>query len=188
MTETYYTYTLTWSAKDNEYVGLCAAFPSVSWLAKTPEAALKGIRKIVATLIKDMEKSGEPIPHQNDAVAVLNEAIRQGKWTKSKKGLCLMLRGDLPNSTVITSKEARTALSKMVMELFDHWNIQVDARADLLGVSKSSIRRYQSGAALANKADIIARVSHLLAIHRALRVLYPKNREIIYKWAFYAER
>jgi hypothetical protein len=41
-----YTYRVTWSEDDNEYVGLCAEFPSLSWLAKTPEAALKGIRKV----------------------------------------------------------------------------------------------------------------------------------------------
>ena len=36
-----YTYRVTWSEEDNEYVGLCVEFPSLSWLAKTPEAALK---------------------------------------------------------------------------------------------------------------------------------------------------
>lgn len=58
----HYTYRVTWSAEDNEYVGLCAEFPSVSWLSKTPESALKGIRNIVAEIIKDMEKNGEEIP------------------------------------------------------------------------------------------------------------------------------
>ena len=38
-----YTYRVTWSEEDYEYVGLCAEFSSLSWLAKTPEAALKGI-------------------------------------------------------------------------------------------------------------------------------------------------
>lgn len=32
----HYTYRVTWSAEDNEHVGLCAEFPSVSWLAPTP--------------------------------------------------------------------------------------------------------------------------------------------------------
>jgi predicted RNase H-like HicB family nuclease len=36
-----YTYRVTWSEDDNEYVGLCAEFPSLSWLADTPEKALK---------------------------------------------------------------------------------------------------------------------------------------------------
>ncbi len=58
----HYTYRVTWSAADNEYVGLCAEFPSLSWLAKTPEEALKGIRKLVAGVIADMRKTGEVIP------------------------------------------------------------------------------------------------------------------------------
>jgi predicted HicB family RNase H-like nuclease len=57
-----YTYRITWSEDDQEYVGLCAEFPSLSWLEKTPEAALTGIRNIVAEVIADMETSGEPIP------------------------------------------------------------------------------------------------------------------------------
>jgi predicted RNase H-like HicB family nuclease len=35
-----YTYRVTWSEEDSEYVGLCAEFPGLSWLAETPEAAL----------------------------------------------------------------------------------------------------------------------------------------------------
>jgi predicted HicB family RNase H-like nuclease len=57
-----YTYRVTWSEEDHEYVGLCAEFPSLSWLARTPEAALKGIRKVIADVVKDMRKSKEPIP------------------------------------------------------------------------------------------------------------------------------
>jgi predicted HicB family RNase H-like nuclease len=57
-----YTYRVTWSEDDHEYVGLCAEFPSLSWLAKTPEAALKGIRKLVADVRKDLRQNGETIP------------------------------------------------------------------------------------------------------------------------------
>ncbi len=57
-----YTYRVTWSDDDNEYVGLCAEFSSLSWLAKTPEAALKGIRKVVADAVSDMLDNGEPAP------------------------------------------------------------------------------------------------------------------------------
>ena len=57
-----YTYRVTWSEEDHEYVGLCAEFPSLSWLARTPEAALKGIRKVVADTIKDLKKNKEPVP------------------------------------------------------------------------------------------------------------------------------
>jgi predicted HicB family RNase H-like nuclease len=57
-----YTYRVTWSEDDHEYVGLCAEFPSLSWLASTPEAALKGIRKVVEDVVKDMRENGEPVP------------------------------------------------------------------------------------------------------------------------------
>jgi predicted HicB family RNase H-like nuclease len=57
-----YTYRVTWSEDDAEYVGLCAEFPSLSWLANTPEAALKGIRKVVNEVIADMLSNKEPIP------------------------------------------------------------------------------------------------------------------------------
>lgn len=58
----HYTYRVTWSAEDDEHVGLCAEFPSLSWLDKTPEAALSGIRAVVADVVADMQASGEPIP------------------------------------------------------------------------------------------------------------------------------
>jgi predicted HicB family RNase H-like nuclease len=57
-----YTYRVTWSEEDAEHVGLCAEFPSLSWLAATPEAALKGIRKLVAEVVADMTSTGEQIP------------------------------------------------------------------------------------------------------------------------------
>ena len=58
----HYTYRVTWSPEDDEHLGLCAEFPSLSWLAKTPEAALKGISKVVADVVADMQASGEPVP------------------------------------------------------------------------------------------------------------------------------
>lgn len=57
-----YTYRVTWSEDDGEYIGLCAEFPSLSWLAKRPETALRGIRKVVADVIDDMRANGESIP------------------------------------------------------------------------------------------------------------------------------
>jgi predicted HicB family RNase H-like nuclease len=57
-----YTYRVTWSEEDQEHVGLCAEFPSLSWLAPTPEAALKGIRRVVAGVVADLEESGETVP------------------------------------------------------------------------------------------------------------------------------
>lgn len=48
--------------EDQEYVGLCAEFSSLSWFDHTPEEALKGIRKIVADVVTDLLSSGESLP------------------------------------------------------------------------------------------------------------------------------
>ena len=58
----HYTYRVTWSEDDKEYVGLCAEFPSLSWLSSSPEAALRGIRSVVADVVADMKKRREPVP------------------------------------------------------------------------------------------------------------------------------
>ena len=62
MEEDRYTYRVTWSNHDTEYVGLCAEFPSLSWLASTPEAALRGIRKVVSDVVSGMQENGENVP------------------------------------------------------------------------------------------------------------------------------
>ena len=57
-----YTYRVTWSEEDREYVGLCVEFPSLSWLEKSQEKALLGIRKAVAETVADLKRSKEPVP------------------------------------------------------------------------------------------------------------------------------
>ena len=57
-----YTYRVTWSEEDQEYVGLCVEFPSMSWLEKSQEKALQGIRKLVKETVADLNKNKEPVP------------------------------------------------------------------------------------------------------------------------------
>ena len=57
-----YTYRVTWSEEDEEYVGLCVEYPSLSWLAPTPQEALEGIRRLVADVVADMEANEERVP------------------------------------------------------------------------------------------------------------------------------
>ena len=60
--EDHYTYRVTWSEEDKSHIGLCAEFPSLSWLDATPESALSGIRNLVQDCITDMQKNQEPVP------------------------------------------------------------------------------------------------------------------------------
>lgn len=58
----HYTYRVTWSPEDGEHVGLCTEFPSLSWLAETPEGALAGIRQLVKDVVADLQSNGEAVP------------------------------------------------------------------------------------------------------------------------------
>jgi predicted HicB family RNase H-like nuclease len=57
-----YTYRVTWSDEDSEYVGLCTEFPSLSWLAATRDEALHGIEALVRDVVADMKRRGETLP------------------------------------------------------------------------------------------------------------------------------
>lgn len=57
-----YTYRVIWSEEDQEYVGLCAEFPSLSWLDRSQAGALRGIVAAVQDVVADMSKTGETIP------------------------------------------------------------------------------------------------------------------------------
>lgn len=59
-----YAYRVLWSEEDGEFVALCAEFPSLSWLAKTQERALKGMVELVRLTLSDMVAQGEkpPVP------------------------------------------------------------------------------------------------------------------------------
>ncbi len=89
------------------------------------------------------------------------------------------------------SKDGRTALAKMVMKLFDHWRLSVQQQAAMLGLSEDSrmtILRYRKGSPLADSRDLLDRVGTLLAIHRSLRVLFPRNRDVVYGWPLMQNR
>jgi predicted RNase H-like HicB family nuclease len=46
-----YTYRVTRSAEDAEYVGTCVEFPGLSWLAPESEAALQDIHQSIPTYL-----------------------------------------------------------------------------------------------------------------------------------------
>ncbi len=65
----HYTYRVTWSEEDQEYVGTCVEFPSLSHLAEDRAEALRGIEVLVHDVVGDMDAKGEatpvPLAHQN---------------------------------------------------------------------------------------------------------------------------
>lgn len=62
MRDDHYTYRVSWSPDDLEYVATVVEFQSLSWLAPDPAAALLGLRALVAEIVDDLLASGEPVP------------------------------------------------------------------------------------------------------------------------------
>ncbi len=95
-----YTYRVTWSEEDEEYVGLCVEYPSLSWLAPTPQAALEGIRQVVADVVADMEANGEAVP---EPIALRHYS---GKFT-------VRIPPDLHRRLALEAAEAGVSLNRL---------------------------------------------------------------------------
>ena len=96
-----YSYRVIWSEEDQEHVGLCAEFPSLSWLAKTPEGALRGIRKVVADTIQDMKQHNEHIPEP------LSERKYSGKFM-------VRVPPEVHRKLAIEAQEQKISLNRLV--------------------------------------------------------------------------
>jgi predicted HicB family RNase H-like nuclease len=58
----HYTYRVTWSAEDGEYVATCLEFPSLSWLAESRADAIDGLERQIEEVVEDMAANGERVP------------------------------------------------------------------------------------------------------------------------------
>lgn len=65
----HYTYRVTWSGDDEEYIALCAELPSLPFLAGDSTDALEGMVELVGDVVKDIVVEGEvvPIPLMTDS-------------------------------------------------------------------------------------------------------------------------
>ena len=58
----HYTYRVFWSDEEQEFVALCAEFPSLSYLADRPAGAVSALQQLVDETVADMQENNEPIP------------------------------------------------------------------------------------------------------------------------------
>ncbi len=91
-----------------------------------------------------------------------------------------------PDPTIdLRTPESRKALGKMVTRLFALWELNAADQLNLLGLSHTShamLTKYRKGTAIPNSRDMLDRVGWLLSIHKALRLLFPYNREFRSRW------
>ena len=80
----------------------------------------------------------------------------------------------------------RKVLARALMKLFDQWDLYNAARLNLLGLSEKSralLPKYRGGEqGLPQSRDALDRAGWLLAIHKALRLLYPENDNLRHSW------
>ncbi|WP_179873589.1 type II toxin-antitoxin system HicB family antitoxin [Microcella indica] len=62
MRDDHYTYRISWSPEDSEFVASVVEFTSLSWLAPDPAGALLGLRALVAEVVEDLRAAGDPVP------------------------------------------------------------------------------------------------------------------------------
>ena len=60
--EARYSFSVTWSAQDGEFIGLCAEFSSLSWLDPYRDKSRSGIERLVFDVLQDISSTGEVIP------------------------------------------------------------------------------------------------------------------------------
>ncbi|OGT63672.1 MAG: hypothetical protein A3J38_06100 [Gammaproteobacteria bacterium RIFCSPHIGHO2_12_FULL_45_9] len=96
-----YAYRVIWSEDDQEYVGLCAEFPSLSWLDRSQEAAFRGIRKLVQEVVIDLVAQHESIPEP------LSSKKFSGKFV-------IRVPEELHRELAIEAEEARVSLNRYV--------------------------------------------------------------------------
>ncbi len=57
-----YSYSITWSPVDHEYVATSDEFPGLSALSDKPEEAIADLRGLIEAAIEALEEDGEAIP------------------------------------------------------------------------------------------------------------------------------
>ncbi len=84
-----------------------------------------------------------------------------------------------------TTRTSRGRLAAMVTRLLDNWHLSATEQAIVLGLSgasRSTLTRYRKGEPLADSRDLLERAGHLLGIHKSLRMLFPHDRDLAYRW------
>lgn len=74
------------------------------------------------------------------------------------------------------------AVLKMALKLMNLWQLQEEQKAALLGLSSAMLAGYREDTKVCLNSEGLERISHLFAIHKSLRTLFPHNRGLVYCW------
>lgn len=92
------------------------------------------------------------------------------------------IKGTVPPQAREFSTEEVQAMQRAVIRLFDHWGVTDAQAAVLLGdIAVRTYQRWKQGGYGRWNVDLAARLSNLIGIHKALRLLYTEA-DRGYRW------
>lgn len=90
-----------------------------------------------------------------------------------------------PATPPMDTLQARSSAAKLLIKMFQNWKLPTRDSLALMGLAesnRSALARYEQGQPLSNSRDQLDRAATLLGIHKSLRLLFPENRELAYRW------
>lgn len=86
----------------------------------------------------------------------------------------------------LAEEGARRDMARVVFALFDRWDLTLELQLSLLGMSSANrkiLPLYRRGErALPNDRDTLDRAGYLLGIHKGLRLQFPEDEFLRYRW------
>lgn len=90
-------------------------------------------------------------------------------------------QNNTPIGTIYSDSELQAA-QRAIINLFDRWGVSdVDAAIILGGIAAKTFRRWKDGDYGRVNRDLADRMSHLLGIHKALRIIFTDAKSG-YEW------
>lgn len=83
------------------------------------------------------------------------------------------------------NEESRARLGRAFWAIARHYKLTREEQAIVLGLKPSNRQRLgslESKLEIPDDVDKALRVGLLLGIHKNLRIIYPKNRDLVYDW------
>ncbi len=71
---------------------------------------------------------------------------------------------------------------KLLLRIFEKWQLDPKTQAQLLKVSPSTLGRYRRGQSVPHRQEQLQRIGDLLRCYMVLRVLYSHNLELSDSW------
>jgi hypothetical protein len=83
-----------------------------------------------------------------------------------------------------SQEQLQRVLGNAFWKIAEHYSLTHKEVALLLGIKENRQRlaALKKNSEIPEDPDKLLRVSHLVSIHKNLRILFPQNREVVYAW------